>query len=85
MQTKDELLDRYHSHTELCASCRGALQNIDRIRTVCIVLILLSFVLGLSLPRVGVTIGLLGFALWCGLGELRTKFYRGRAIPPRNR
>jgi phenylpropionate dioxygenase-like ring-hydroxylating dioxygenase large terminal subunit len=85
MQTKDELLDRYHSHTELCASCRGALQNIDRIRTVCIVLILLSFVLGLSLPRVGVTIGLLGFVLWYGLGELRTKFYRGRAIPPRNR
>ncbi len=30
---KEVLLDRYHSHTSKCASCRQALQNIRRIKT----------------------------------------------------
>ena len=27
---REQLLDRYHSHTEHCAACSGALQNVER-------------------------------------------------------
>ncbi len=84
--TKEQLLDRYNSHTIHCASCRGALQNIDRIRLVCLSLIVLSLLVEIifSIKIATITIGLLSFVLWLSLGKLRTKFYKGREIPPRN-
>lgn len=84
--SKDQLLDRYHSHTQYCASCRGALQNIDRIRSICLLSVLLALIglVVLSVQIVFLIVGLLALILWFSLGELRRRFYLGRAIPPRN-
>ncbi len=86
MLSKDQLLDRYHSHTEICASCRGALHNIDRLRVLCLSLAILCLISAiLFVAKVAlITIGLSCLVLWLGLGKLRTKFYQGRAVPPRN-
>lgn len=90
------LLDRYHSHTEHCRSCRRALTTIRRIRLGAVIGEVLLWAL---LPIVelvdlspytvwvaGLTTGLaliLG-ATWLGLGRLEQQFYQGRAVPPRN-
>ncbi len=88
------LLDRYHSHTEKCASCRHALNRIKQIRFgVAVVgaigwasLPLLTSLFGSPLPvAIGITaFPLLMGAIWLWLGNLERKFYEGRAIPPRN-
>jgi phenylpropionate dioxygenase-like ring-hydroxylating dioxygenase large terminal subunit len=91
--TKEALLDRYHSHTKNCASCRKALSTIQQVR------------LGLAIAGVAAWSGLpilawlnqpIGVAiaaallpiaaalLWYSLGNLERQFYEGRAIPPRN-
>lgn len=31
---REDLLERYHSHTESCASCSGALSNVGRLQSV---------------------------------------------------
>ncbi|HEY9659334.1 MAG TPA: cell death suppressor protein Lls1, partial [Allocoleopsis sp.] len=89
----EALLDRYHSHTQKCASCRAALARIQKIRfaagiggaigwAVTMLLVLLAS----SPVAVGVAIvlTLLAGATWLGLGKLEKRFYQGRAIPPRN-
>jgi len=92
--SSEVLLDRYHSHTKHCASCRNALTKIQQLRTVAAIaaaiawamLPLLSFTLNHSLPLaiaaaiVPLTLG----AVWLGLGKLERQFYEGRVIPPRN-
>ncbi|MDX1977807.1 MAG: Rieske 2Fe-2S domain-containing protein [Pseudanabaenaceae cyanobacterium bins.68] len=82
-QTRTELLDRYHSHTSHCQSCRGALQNIQRWR--------LGIALGSGMALVaapwhdlGYLLPAIGGLIWWGLGQLERRFYQGRAIPPRN-
>jgi phenylpropionate dioxygenase-like ring-hydroxylating dioxygenase large terminal subunit len=91
----EELLDRYHSHTQHCASCRQALKTIQRSRVGLLVvaaiawsLMLLVFVLQLQWASwliVGLSVlPLLSSGLWFGLGRLERQFYEGRAIPPRN-
>jgi phenylpropionate dioxygenase-like ring-hydroxylating dioxygenase large terminal subunit len=87
------LLDRYESHVKHCASCRGALHRIQRSRWVAG---LVAAVAWTVVPVLAVTLGSLGpvlggalvalgaIALWAGLGRLETRFYQGRAIPPRN-
>jgi phenylpropionate dioxygenase-like ring-hydroxylating dioxygenase large terminal subunit len=92
---KTQLLDRYHSHTADCASCRTALANIQRLRKggaivgaiACIITPLLAVTLGQSSVT---AIALLTFlsllcgAGWLGLGRLERQFFEGRRIPPRN-
>jgi phenylpropionate dioxygenase-like ring-hydroxylating dioxygenase large terminal subunit len=91
----EALLDRYHSHTEKCASCRTALANIKQLRlTIAIAgaiaffgLPLLSVMLGYSalvLASLLAAIPLVAGAAWLGLGRLERQFYEGRRIPPRN-
>lgn len=93
--TLDALLDRYQSHTQHCGSCRSALKRIQQIRTGALVtcaiawsLIPLTLALGDDLAGWAAVlvagIPLTAAALWLWLGSLETKFYRGRAIPPRN-
>jgi hypothetical protein len=88
-------LDRYHSHTANCASCRGALAKLDRLRlgvvgvgAIAWAAIPILLGLGQTLPLwLTAVCGLLalGFlAGWFGLGQLRRRFYEGREIPPRN-
>ncbi|MBD1875860.1 Rieske 2Fe-2S domain-containing protein [Nodosilinea sp. FACHB-131] len=88
------LLDRYHSHTQHCKSCRTALNRIQTLRWG---LLGVSAVLWSLLPiaiatgsLTNLTATLLGLlplataAAWAGLGILERRFYEGRAVPPRN-
>lgn len=95
VRTKAELLDRYHSHTVHCASCRGALANIKRVRlgvavtgAIAWVTTPLLMALGQTVP-LSFTAGMGLFALgslggWALLKRLERRFYEGREIPPRN-
>ncbi|MBD1909320.1 MULTISPECIES: Rieske 2Fe-2S domain-containing protein [unclassified Leptolyngbya] len=88
------LLDRYHSHTKHCASCRRALARIQLLRQICVgvaaiawsLIPLLSLLSAppLSLALMATTIPLLAGGIWVGLGRLERQFYEGRIIPPRN-
>lgn len=93
--SKTDLLDRYHSHTEHCGSCRPALARIQKLRQVLLIVsaivwsaIPLTFALlgTLNIP-VGLAltgIPLVAAGLWLWLGNLERKFYQGDAVPPRN-
>lgn len=92
---KQVLLDRYHSHTEKCASCHAALLNLQRLR---IGVATLTVLIWASLPLLMFiygqknifTLSFLTFlvivvaGIWFGLGKLEQRFYQGRSIPPRN-
>jgi phenylpropionate dioxygenase-like ring-hydroxylating dioxygenase large terminal subunit len=89
----EALLDRYHSHTEKCSSCRTALRNIQRIRLGCAIAVFLSWSLlpmsqylsqhwGIAI--ITTLIPLTAGATWLGLGRLEKQFYKGREIPLRN-
>ncbi|NJK48804.1 Rieske 2Fe-2S domain-containing protein [Candidatus Gracilibacteria bacterium] len=90
----EELLDRYHSHTEKCASCRTALARIGQIRQTCIIVAAiawsitpLTFYFGQSslLTAIILTVIPLIFGgVWLGLGQLEKRFYKGQTVPPRN-
>lgn len=91
--TRTQLLDRYHSHTLHCASCRGALHNIQRLQVAAkigaaIAWSLMPVLIALQMPLWG-AIGLSALALgffggsW-GLGRLERKFFEGQMVPPRN-
>ncbi|AFY48534.1 ring-hydroxylating dioxygenase, large terminal subunit [Nostoc sp. PCC 7524] len=93
--TKEALLDRYHSHTKQCASCRTALKNFQRLRvgvgiaTVLAWSLLPLLILMQEQPSVitGIVVTVavvLGAGTWFGLGKFEQRFYRGRDIPPRN-
>ncbi|MDY7014503.1 MAG: Rieske 2Fe-2S domain-containing protein [Cyanobacteriota bacterium] len=91
----EKLLDRYHSHTSKCASCRTALMRIQQLEFGCAVL---AAIAGLGLPLavfflprndwlvivgLSIAIALLG-GVGLGLNRLERKLYQGREIPPRN-
>ncbi|MGK7920511.1 MAG: Rieske 2Fe-2S domain-containing protein [Trichodesmium sp.] len=89
------LLDRYHSHTKNCSSCRTALRNLQRIKvgvivatSVMLITILLLLLIVDNLNIIGMTLLIfslpLGVMFWLGLNKLEKKFYQGREIPPRN-
>jgi phenylpropionate dioxygenase-like ring-hydroxylating dioxygenase large terminal subunit len=91
----ETLLDRYHSHTEHCASCRTALATIQRLRAGVAIGGVLSWA---TFPLLALTVGkstlllailsavipLLAGAVWLGLGKLERQFYQGRRVPLRN-
>jgi len=94
-QSTTALLDRYHSHTQHCGSCRPALQRLQQIRRGALIASALfwsAIPLSLSMlgtPGIAVGAVLTGLplatgALWLGLGNLERKFYQGSEIPPRN-
>lgn len=88
------LLDRYHSHTQHCASCRQALKTIQRVRQVAVIIAVIILSLlpllvlsGLQTLSLGLGLSLLlalAVVLWFGLGQLAKSFYQGNPIPPRN-
>ena len=91
---REQLLDRYHSHTKHCKSCRGALAGIRRLRWGLAIAAILSWfavpLLALQFGQdvrnvlVPTGLGLLSCAGWAWLGTWERKFYEGRSIPPRN-
>ena len=86
-QSTETLLDRYHSHTVNCGSCRRALANLKRMRlTVAIGGAGLWALLPL-ISHTSAVLGLLPLVVglgWWGLGNLERRFYEGRAVPLRN-
>ena len=93
---KEQLLDRYHSHTKNCASCSQALENVKKIKVIAIALViivcatvpLLSWFI--IVPNLWITISLSTILLvpsitWWQLNKLERKFYYGVETPPRNK
>jgi phenylpropionate dioxygenase-like ring-hydroxylating dioxygenase large terminal subunit len=94
--TREQLLDRYHSHTKNCASCSGALKNIQTIKQIAIALTiivwatipLLSLFVNISPTVIAVSLSttlILASLTWWQLNKLEARFYRGKDIPPRNK
>ncbi|WP_069789909.1 Rieske 2Fe-2S domain-containing protein [Cyanobacterium sp. IPPAS B-1200] len=91
----DVLLERYHSHTENCSSCRQALKNIKKIRQT---LLVFSAIIWSIIPLITlkvtsisplityltVTVNLISILLYFYLGKIEQKFYQGQTIAPRN-
>jgi phenylpropionate dioxygenase-like ring-hydroxylating dioxygenase large terminal subunit len=93
--SKEQLLDRYHSHTVNCQSCSKALKVIQKLRkaALAIALLALSTIPFINLvaqesrpiAAIASTLMILFAGIsWFGLGKLQKRFYQGRAIPPRN-
>ncbi len=93
--SKEELLDRYHSHTKKCASCIQALNTIKKVKQLAIaipiltwaIVPLLSLFSAIDSTQMAITLSatLLIFSfIWWQLNKLEQKFYRGSHIPPRN-
>ncbi len=89
------LLDRYHSHTEHCHSCRGAWKNIQTARTAIAIVSLLAWggtmLLALNgsenaLVPAEIAVGIVGVGsiAWWLLGGLLVKLERGERVPTRN-
>ncbi|MEY2978448.1 MAG: hypothetical protein RLZZ435_2587 [Cyanobacteriota bacterium] len=94
-QLEEDLLDRYHSHTKHCASCRGALQRFQQLQQVSIAIAIVSaaslpLIWGLAgtLPTlVSVFAGggiLVGSLVAWALQQFIKGFYQGPRTPPRN-
>ena len=93
--SKEQLLDRYHSHTKNCASCSQALKTIKKIKIIAIAIAILVWV---TIPLLSVSIAisatqiavilpitlLISSIIWWQLNKLEQKFYRGKETPPRN-
>lgn len=93
--SKEQLLDRYHSHTKNCSSCSGALKNIKRIKVAAIALAILTWAtiplisLFTSISSAGTAVILstsliVSSLIWWQLHKLERKFYQGIETPPRN-
>jgi phenylpropionate dioxygenase-like ring-hydroxylating dioxygenase large terminal subunit len=91
-QSKQQLLDRYHSHTINCQSCSGALNNLQKLRWVFGSTAFGGWVWGSTLtmsnsdwwPIAAVIAGLSLLGRW-QCGQLIDRLHRGHPIPPRNR
>ena len=91
---REKLLDRYHSHTQKCGSCRSALVNIQRLRKWLAITVAIAIAIIPLLAVLGETSFLASFfstavilvlgATWLGLGKLERQLYEGRNVPLRN-
>jgi phenylpropionate dioxygenase-like ring-hydroxylating dioxygenase large terminal subunit len=91
-----QLLDRYHSHTEHCNSCRTAHQNIQAAKQSIVVISLLAWIVATIFALIGGENALLlgsisicvvggGSISWWSLNRLQVKLEQGDRIPARNR
>ncbi|WP_055076196.1 Rieske 2Fe-2S domain-containing protein [Pseudanabaena sp. 'Roaring Creek'] len=92
---KEVLLNRYHSHTSKCASCRQALRNVRRLKTASMtiaaiawtVIPLLSFWVApanITVIGIGSIVVAIAIALWFLGNNLERKFIYGQETPLRN-
>lgn len=95
LQTTEQLLDRYHSHTLHCSSCRTALARIQQLRfAIAIIgaftwalLPLVSIVFqpsSMSIAIVAAIVPLVAGSVWLVLHNLERRFYQGQRTPARN-
>lgn len=83
-QSREALLDRYHSHTKHCKSCRTALKNIVILQRVMAALGAIALVSATVIPTMGIAALAIGL-VWYKLNDFKEGYYRGPAIPARNR
>lgn len=92
-QSREQLLDRYHSHTKNCASCRNALTKVQQIRSGLLILSVVALALSpvltiatsmLWIAVVNAIVAIAAVVGWFGLGRLERQFLAGRPIPARN-
>lgn len=87
---REQVIERYHSHTVHCASCRTTLSRIKRGRQGMVMGALVAWITAqVYLLDWGGTVKLARVAsictiIWLSLGWLERKFYEGRSIPLRN-
>lgn len=92
---RELLLERYHSHTEKCASCRQALKKIQQLKFLFTIVTIISLsssplfafvgeTKSISLVIIETVIPLLLGAAWWNLSKLEKEFYQGKIIPRRN-
>jgi phenylpropionate dioxygenase-like ring-hydroxylating dioxygenase large terminal subunit len=91
-----QLLDRYHSHTEHCHSCRTAYQNLKTAKQAILILALIAWVSTTIFALIGgenalipvsISIGVIlaGSICWTVCDRLQMKLERGERLPARNR
>jgi phenylpropionate dioxygenase-like ring-hydroxylating dioxygenase large terminal subunit len=90
----EALLDRYHSHTQHCKSCSGALRNLKRIRLglgimgaiawLALPLMILAIAPPLPIAMLLTLLPLIVATSWFAIGKLQQDFYKGKATPLRN-
>ncbi|PSN17153.1 cell death suppressor protein Lls1, partial [filamentous cyanobacterium CCP5] len=93
--SQPDLLDRYHSHTQHCGSCRSALKRVQQLKrgslivgaiALCLYPVMSAIVATPSLLT-GILYSLIPLTtggLWLWLNSLEQQFFKGREIPPRN-
>jgi phenylpropionate dioxygenase-like ring-hydroxylating dioxygenase large terminal subunit len=92
----EQLLDRYHSHTEHCHSCRTAHQNIQTAKQAIAIIALFAWVITMIFALVGgenalmpvlvsMAAVVIGLIIWTVCDRLQVKLERGERIPARNR
>ncbi len=94
--TPEQLLDRYHSHTENCHTCRTAHKNIQTAKQSIVIISLFAWIgtmifalvggenaLELGLISIGIVTG--GSIGWWGLNRLQVRLEQGDRLPARNR
>jgi phenylpropionate dioxygenase-like ring-hydroxylating dioxygenase large terminal subunit len=95
LQSPEELLDRYHSHTKNCKSCQQTYRNLKQLRFAIVVVSIVSWVAGSILALGGSVTALIpaitaiafvpaGALIWWFLGIQLAKLERGSTTPPRN-
>lgn len=91
---KEVLLERYHSHTSKCASCRQALRTVRSLKTASIITAaiawtvtpLISYFLTANLLTIalGSTVAIIAIIVWFICNKLERKFIYGQETPLRN-
>jgi len=94
--TNEQLLDRYHSHTEHCHSCSSALKNIQATKQAIVIIAIVAWVSMTIFALIGsenaqisavISIGIVigGSIGWGVCDRLQTQLERGDRLPARNR
>lgn len=94
-QSMTALMERYHSHTEHCVSCRDALANLQQMRlglaigafaswSLFPILVLIAGQASWAIAVISSSVPLLAGGLWLWLGTLERRFYQGEGKPLRN-
>ncbi|MFM2431390.1 MAG: hypothetical protein RLZZ511_2603 [Cyanobacteriota bacterium] len=93
VQGRSQLLERYHSHTQHCASCRNALRRMNQVQLGLAAIAVVSLAIAPILAAIGVglagAIANAGVAIgsgwgWVGLNQLKRRLVEGRSVPARN-
>ncbi|MBD1843840.1 Rieske 2Fe-2S domain-containing protein [Cyanobacteria bacterium FACHB-63] len=96
LQPIEQLLDRYHSHTVHCSSCRTALARIQQLKFaiavlggLCWALLPLASIVfqpsSLLIAGLAAIVPVIAGSTWLVLHNLERRFYQGDRIPARNR